>query len=793
MIFAGYRLPKPIMSAGSSLGTNPSAKYTIGASDPALYRNILAVTLDTSSSPLVETQTSVSSSPVSPVAGQAVTYTATVGVPAPGTGTPTGSVTFTGDSGVLCASVPVSLASPDTASCTVDYSGGAQSDSVTASYSGDSNYGTSSGSTDVTIGAALSLVKSVSADTPAYGAAGDTIDYSYLVTNNGPDTLTSVAVNDSLIPSVSCPNGSLDGGGSETCTGSYTATQADVDSGSITNTATATATDGTVGVVSNSSTATVQATYATSALSITKATNSSGYAAAGDTIGYTYLVANTGTTTLSGVGVSDDLIANVSCPLSSLAPGASETCTGSYTVTQTDVDSGSVTNTADAIGTDPHGNPITSGSSSVTVEASGATSALSITKATNSSGYGAAGDTIGYTYLVSNTGTTTLSGVGVSDDLIANVSCPLSSLAPGASETCTGSYTVTQTDVDSGSVTNTADAIGTDPHGNPITSGSSSVTVEASGATSALSITKATNSSGYGAAGNTIGYTYLVSNTGTTTLSGVGVSDDLIANVSCPHSSLAPGASETCTGSYRVSQHDVDAGSVTNTATAHATSPAAAAVTSPTSSVTVEASSATSKLSLTESTTATSFHAAGDVLPYTFVVKNTGTTTLSGIKITDTKASALRCPDSARAPGASETCTGSYKVTQADVSAGIVTNTAIAHALNPHASAVMSPSSSNTVRATGLRITNASLPPGTRDVNYSAQLHATGGAAPYVFRLAAGSNPLPQGLRMSTTGSITGKSVAFGSFSVTVEVLDTRTTTTPKSSASATLSLRIAS
>jgi len=48
MVFAGYRIPKTIAPVGTVLGTNGSDLYTIGANDPALYRNILVVTLDPS-------------------------------------------------------------------------------------------------------------------------------------------------------------------------------------------------------------------------------------------------------------------------------------------------------------------------------------------------------------------------------------------------------------------------------------------------------------------------------------------------------------------------------------------------------------------------------------------------------------------------------------------------------------------------------------------------------------------------------------------------------------------------
>ena len=56
---------------------------------------------------------------------------------------------------------------------------------MTATYSGDSNYATSSGSTTVAIGSAA-LADQLGRPPPGYGAAGDTVDYDYL-TNDGSD------------------------------------------------------------------------------------------------------------------------------------------------------------------------------------------------------------------------------------------------------------------------------------------------------------------------------------------------------------------------------------------------------------------------------------------------------------------------------------------------------------------------------------------------------------------------------------------------------------------------------
>jgi hypothetical protein len=186
--------------------------------------------------------------------------------------------------------------------------------------------------------------------------------------------------------------------------------------------------------------------------------------------------------------VSDNKIASVSCPSGNVAPGAFVTCTASYTATQADVDAGSVTNTATASATDSASNSVTSNSSSVTVAASGTVLSTSLVKSTPSTGYGAAGDSIPYSYVVTNTGNITVHGVSVSDNKIASVSCPSGNVDPGNSVTCTASYTVTQADVDAGSVTNTATASATSSGNSTVTSNSSSVTVNASGATSSLSL-----------------------------------------------------------------------------------------------------------------------------------------------------------------------------------------------------------------------------------------------------------------------------------------------------------------
>ena len=276
----------------------------------------------------------------------------------------------------------------------------------------------------------------------------------------------------------------------------------------------------------------------------------------------------------------------MSCPITpagGLIPGASLSCSAIYVVTQADLDAGQVTNIASA--TD---GAITSDDVSETVDAVQSTS-LAMTKTASPQSFDAIGDLISYDYVVTNTGNITLtSAVTVSDDRIASVTCPAlpaGGLAPNASLTCTGTDTVTQADIDAGSITNTASAAANGVSSPPV---SETVTADQ---LPALAIEKSADRANFAALGEIVTYDYLVTNTGNVTITDpISVSDDRIASVSCPAlpgGSLAVGASLTCSAWYEVTQADLDAGEVINIASASTGS-----ILSPTDNVTLPAAQA---------------------------------------------------------------------------------------------------------------------------------------------------------------------------------------------------------
>ena len=229
------------------------------------------------------------------------------------------------------------------------------------------------------------------------------------------------------------PDRDLGPAADETCTASYTTTQADVDAGGITNTGTATGTPPSGPDVVYSSQLTVPAEQSPS-VGIVKSADVASFSSAGTPITYSYEVTNSGNVTLHSVHVTDPMpgLSAVTCPHTDLAPAADETCTATYTTTQADVDAGSITNTGTATGTPPSGPEVMAGDS-LTVPANQSPS-IGVVKSASVSSFAAAGSPITYYYVVSNTGNVTLTSIGVTDSMagLSAVTCPDATLAPDA-------------------------------------------------------------------------------------------------------------------------------------------------------------------------------------------------------------------------------------------------------------------------------------------------------------------------------------------------------------------------
>ena len=178
----------------------------------------------------------------------------------------------------------------------------------------------------------------------------------------------------------------------------------------------------------------------------------------GDTLSYRAVATNTGNVPLENVNVKDALVNTSGTDCASLPIGATCTAGGTYTIVQSDVDRGSVTNTATAIADGVADKTVTRPTAVDQVED------LELDKTTTADGFAATAESIPYSYKVTNTGTVTLSGtLEIDDDKIesANITCPAvpgGGIAPGAFLTCTGAYTTVQADVDAGKVTNEATA-----------------------------------------------------------------------------------------------------------------------------------------------------------------------------------------------------------------------------------------------------------------------------------------------------------------------------------------------
>ncbi|WP_158685527.1 DUF7507 domain-containing protein [Microbacterium halophytorum] len=562
---------------------------------------------------------------------------------------------------------------------------------------------------------AIALAKTagepVDADGDGMIGAGDTIDYAFTVTNTGTTTLADAAIDDPMLGgAIDCAElagTALAPGDAVDCAPvAYALTQEDVDAGVVRNAATVTAT-GSGGEVSDDADAT--ATLATaSGISLAKTAgepvdaNGDGALGAGDTIEYTFSVANTGTTTLSGVAVTDPMLDGaIDCAAGdggSIAPGETVECAPvEYVLTTDDVDAGAVNNTATATAESPHGDVDDTASAETTIAGTSAVELVKTVEAvsdTTGDGRVGAGDEVTYAFTATNIGTRTVTDPAIEDPLLGGpLECPAltgTELAPGDAIGCGPyAYEITQSDVEAGVVHNTATLT------TASASDDASIAVMIAGA-DGIALDKTASApvdvdgDGMIGAGDELSYSFAISNTGTTVLTDIAIDDPLLGGaVGCPAveaADLAPGESVDCGPvPYTLTQGDIDVRTLHNEATVTATG---AAPVTDTASADVDVDG-TDAIALVKSAAAiedangSGAPDAGDTIDYSFAVTNAGTTTLTQLEVADARIDGgVACESTAILPGEMVACGAEPVVlTDDDVAAGQAVNTATATAV----------------------------------------------------------------------------------------------------------------
>jgi uncharacterized repeat protein (TIGR01451 family) len=549
------------------------------------------------------------------------------------------------------------------------------------------------------------------------GDVGETIQYTVQVSNTGNVTLSDLAVEHDGA-SVACADTVLSLDESTTCSApAHVITAADVEAGEVVTitTATATAPSG-APVTAPESRTNVPVFEPNPLLALVKDaqladTNDNDLADLGEAIDYTFTVTNVGNVPLVAMAIVDGSLGGVTCPQTSMAPNDVVICTGDapHITTAADIAEGQVVNSAFAGATAPGGAQVVSPVSVVNTPTVTDLPGLALDKVAelideNGNQLADLGERIRWTFLVVNNGSVRLTDVSVDDPDAGTVTCASTTLEVQAATTCeaTATHVVTEEDILAGEVDNSAVARAlTDPNESPVVSDPDSTVTPTVAVNPGLALEKSAelndlNDNDLADTGETIDYTFLLTNTGNVTLTEIEVDDPKAGEVTCPSTTLAPGASTTCTAEpYTVTEADIDAGVVRNTAVASGQPPGTAPpVTTPPAMAEVPVNDSGSGENPNEgdaSAIALTKHSAlsdedgdgladaGETVTYTFTVTNTGNTTLLDVTVDDPKVGAVTCPSTALAPGTSMTCTAQpYAVTHDDIATGRVYNVATA-------------------------------------------------------------------------------------------------------------------
>lgn len=454
-------------------------------------------------------------------------------------------------------------------------------------------------------------------------------------------------------------------------------------------------------------------------------------AKAGDPLQYTFEASNTGNVRLDNVVFTDEMLDAAKVEIKwdwstakngegTLLPG--EVITGKadvYPVTQADIDAGKVINKVVMNANDPNGDPVDPVESEVQTVLE-QTPAHVVTKDVDKKEIKEAkvGDILTYTFTYTNTGNTTLTDIEFTDEKLANAGVEITwdwskteykgeeaTMLPGEVITGSATYAITQADIDAKHVRNTILATAKNPGGKDPDPSEDIIETEIEN-TPLILIDKTADKAKIENAkvGDKINYTFKVKNAGNVTLSNIQIEDKL-EGISKPEFNwkestdeatdegvLSPGEEVTATAVYAITQADINAGKVHNTALATGETPDGKKPESPESEVETELVG-TPGITITKTVDKTSLTnpAVGTILTYTFTITNTGSVTLKDISITDSltgkglSAITYKYPDKSKTldPGVSMTATATYAITQADITAKKVDNTAIATGKTP--------------------------------------------------------------------------------------------------------------
>ncbi|WP_282070467.1 DUF7507 domain-containing protein, partial [Olleya namhaensis] len=339
-----------------------------------------------------------------------------------------------------------------------------------------------------------------------------------------------------------------------------------------------------------------------------------------------------------------------------------------------------------------------------------------------------AGDLVTYIFTVTNPGDLLINSITIADtllggDITADVTLTGDTNNDGLldpSETwvyTAPNYTVTQEDVDTGIITNSVTVSGLEPDGTTSIEANDTYVIDENNTeltfctpTNGLNIVKSAaiaNGEACLVVGSEVTYTFTVTNTGTVSVNSITITDallggDITADLVLAGDTNTNGVIEPTetwiytANNYTVTQADVDAGMITNTVTVDGIEILGNTDVTATDTYVIDENNTevtfctpTNGLNIVKSAAIANGEAClvvGSEVTYTFTVTNTGTVSINTVTITDALLGGDITADLVLAGDTNtngvieptETwiyTANNYTVTQADVDAGIITNT----------------------------------------------------------------------------------------------------------------------